>query len=108
MPVVRLDGSAIRDWPSFHRECQIKLGFPEFYGRNLDAWIDCLSTLRDNDGMSIFALEPDETLQIEIVNAGVLRNQETQILDTLLDCVDAVNQRYTENGEKPALELLLR
>jgi RNAse (barnase) inhibitor barstar len=105
---VRIDGGAIRDWPSFHRECQIKFGFPDFYGRNMDAWIDCLSTLRDDDGMSAFTLAPDETLQIEIANSSVLQNQATGILDALLDCVDAINERYAENGENPAVELLLR
>jgi RNAse (barnase) inhibitor barstar len=108
MAIVRLDGAAIRDWPSFHRECQIKFGFPDFYGRNMDAWIDCLSTLRDGDGMSAFTLAPDEILQIDIENSSVLHNEATGILDTLLDCVDAINERYTENGEKPAVELVLR
>lgn len=108
MAKVHLNGAAIRDWPSFHRECQIKFGFPDFYGGNMDAWIDCLSGLRDNDGMSAFTLAPNETLQIEIANSAVLQNQAPQILATLPDCVDAVNERYAENGENPALELLLR
>jgi hypothetical protein len=107
MATVRLDGAVISDWPSFHRECQVKFGFPDFYGRNMDAWIDCLSTLRDNDGMSAFTLAPDEVLQIEIATSSVLHNQATGILDTLLDCVEAINERYIENGEKPAVELLL-
>jgi RNAse (barnase) inhibitor barstar len=108
MANVQLDGVAIRDWLSFHRECQTKFGFPEFYGRNMDAWIDCLSTLRNDDGMSAFTLAPDETLQIEITNSSVLRNQAAQIFDALPDCVDAVNERYIENGEKPAVELVFR
>ena len=108
MALIHLDGAAIGDWPAFHRECQIKFGFPDFYGRNMDAWIDCLSTLRDGDGMCAFILAPEETLQIEIANSSVLHNQATQILDILLDFVDAINERYIENGEKPAIELLLR
>jgi RNAse (barnase) inhibitor barstar len=106
--MVRLNGAELRDWPSFHRECQVKFGFPDFYGRNMDAWVDCLSSLREGDGMSAFTLAEDETLQIEIENSSVLQNQATGILDTLLDCIDAVNERYTENGEKVAVELLLR
>jgi RNAse (barnase) inhibitor barstar len=108
MATVCLDGAALRDWPSFHRESQTMLGFPDFYGRNMDAWIDCLSTLRDDDGMCAFVLAPDETLQIEIVNSAVLQNRETGIVDILLDCVNAINERYAEAGEKPAVELLLR
>lgn len=108
MASVRLDGAAIRNWPSFHDQCRTKFGFPDFYGRNMDAWIDCLSTLRDRDGMSAFALAPEEKLQIEIIDSAILQREAPRILDTVLDCVDAVNERYAENGEKPALELLLR
>jgi RNAse (barnase) inhibitor barstar len=108
MPTVRLDGKAITDWPSFHAECQKKFDFPDFYGRNMDAWIDCLSTLRDDDHMSAFMLAPDEVLQIEIENSQALKKSSPEMIETLLDCIDAVNERYTENGEKPALELLLR
>lgn len=108
MATVRLDGAVIRDWQSFHSECQAKFGFPDFYGCNMDAWIDCLSTLRDNDGMSGFTLASGDTLQIEVAHSGILRNRAPRILDTLADCVDAVNERYIENGENPALELVLR
>ena len=108
MATVHVDGAAIRDWQSFHSECQVKFGFPDFYGRNMDAWIDCLSTLRDNDGMSAFTLAPDETLRIEIAHSSILQGQAPQILDALWDCVDAINERYTKNGEKPAAELVLR
>lgn len=108
MATVRLDGAAIKDWQSFHSECQGKFGFPDFYGRNMDAWIDCLSTLRDNDGMSGFTLASNETLRIEVEHSAVLRSQAPQILATLSNCVDAVNERHIENGEKPALELVLR
>lgn len=108
MATVRLDGAAITDWPSFHAECQVKFGFPDFYGRNMDAWIDCLSMLRDGDGMSGFTLAQDETLQIEIAHSAVLRKRAPQILGILPECVDAINERYLENGEKRAVELVLR
>lgn len=108
MPVARLDGKAIRDWPGFHQECQKTFGFPDFYGHNMDAWIDCLSTLRNDDGMSKFRLGPDDTLQIEVLHADTLRCRAPEILTALQECSAAVNERYGENGEKPALALLLR
>ena len=37
----RVDGSRIHDWASFNRT----FAFPDFYGRNMDAWIDCMSSL---------------------------------------------------------------
>jgi hypothetical protein len=105
MATVRLDGRAITDWPSFHRESRLKFGFPDFYGGNMDAWIDCLSTLRDDDGMAAFRLDTDETLTIEVLHSAALRRRAPHILDALEECVAAVNERYRENGEKPALEL---
>lgn len=108
MPTARLNGMEIRNWQDFHRESQSAFGFPGFYGRNMDAWIDCLSTLRDGDRMSQFTLGPDEALDVEVLYADILRRQAPEILDALIDCVAAVNERYTENGEKPALSLLLR
>ena len=36
--------SQITDWETFHDTFAQALGFPGFYGRNMDAWIDCLTS----------------------------------------------------------------
>jgi RNAse (barnase) inhibitor barstar len=48
--VVSIPVDLITDWPSFHDVFKQALGFPDFYGRNMNAWIDCLTYL--NDGMT--------------------------------------------------------
>jgi hypothetical protein len=106
MAHVNLDGEAIRDWPSFHAECRREFGFPEFYGNNMDAWVDCLSYLRDDDGMSKFRLGTDEVLRIEIRHAAALRAHAPDIPEELAFCVEAINDRYADYGEPPALELV--
>lgn len=108
MPAVFLDGRSIGSWRAFHAECQSAFGFPDFYGRNMDAWIDCLCSLRDADGMSKFVLKPDETLEIDVMYCDALRKKAPEIVEALAECVAEVNQRYAENGEKPALSLHLR
>jgi hypothetical protein len=108
MPVVRLDGRTIADWPSFHQACRTVFGFPDFYGGNMDAWIDCLSTLRDDDGMSAFALKANEIVQIEVLHSATLRKTAPMILDALRHCTALVNERCMETGENPVLELILR
>lgn len=108
MATVRLDGAAISDWESFHAESRRVFGFPDFYGCSMNAWIDCLSYLRDGDGMSTFRLAPDEILQIELYNADALRRKAPEILEEIGFCVTAINDRYADYGEKPALELILR
>jgi hypothetical protein len=108
MAIVQLDGRAITDWRSFHQACRTAFGFPDFYGCNMDAWIDCLSALRDDDGMSAFALTADEMLQIEVLHSDTLRKKAPAILDALRDGTALVNQRCAETAEKPVLELMLR
>ena len=108
MAIVRLNGASITDWPALHSACRNAFGFPEFYGCNMDAWIDCLSYLRDDDGMSRFRLKPDETLRIEVSDAGLMRQSAPEILDELEFCVGVINDRYADYGENPALELVLR
>jgi hypothetical protein len=107
MPTVRLDATRIADWEAFHTECRREFGFPDYYGRNMDAWVDCLSYLRDEDGMSKFRLGPDEILEIELLHAGRLKQAAPEILEELAFCVAAINERYEDYGEKPALRLVL-
>jgi hypothetical protein len=107
MATVCLNGETITDWASFHTECQQAFGFPDFYGRNMDAWVDCLSYLRDDDAMSKFRLKPEETLQIEVLRADLLRKNAPEILDEMEFCIAAINERYEDYGENPALDLVL-
>jgi RNAse (barnase) inhibitor barstar len=108
MATARLNGEIINNWDSFHTESQQAFGFPDFYGRNMDAWIDCLSYLRDDDAMSTFRLQPDEILQIEVQHADLLRQKAPEILAEMEFCIAAINERYEDYGEKPALSLVLR
>ena len=103
---VRLDTSGIIDWPSFHDASQRAFGFPGFYGRNMNAWIDCLSGLRDGDGMSRFHLAPDELLLVEISDVEQLRVRAPDILTDLVECSAAVNRRYLENSAPAVLALV--
>lgn len=107
MATIRLNGANITDWATFHGVCKIAFGFPDFYGANMDAWIDCMSYLRDEEGMTNFRLGPDEMLRIEVENSELMRKQAPAILTELTFCVDIINERYEDYGEKPALQLIL-
>jgi len=103
-----LDGTIISGWDVFHDQCADALGFPPFYGRNMNAWIDCLTYVREGDGMSRFVLGPEEPLVIELSGTKVLKSQLPEIVDALVECTAAVNTRQVEMGEQPALHLLFR
>lgn len=107
MAHVILDGNAIADWPSFHAHCKQVLGFPDYYANSMDAWVDCLSYLRDDEGMTRFRLSADEVLEIEVRDPGMLRQHAPEILEEMAFCIEALNDRYADYGEKPALKLLL-
>jgi hypothetical protein len=107
MPSVSLDGRKLTDIHAFHRECQLAFGLPDFYGRNISALIDCLSGVRDNDGMSRFALTADEVLDIELHDASIVSHEAPAVLAALEDSVDEVNLRHSEQGKVPPLRLVL-
>ncbi|MDE1162311.1 MAG: barstar family protein [Acidobacteriaceae bacterium] len=68
---VSLDCKNIRDWESFHSEFAQVFGFPAFYGRNMDAWIDCMTSLdAPEDGMSNVHCEPGKVLTLELANVA--------------------------------------
>ena len=105
MPNAVLDATAITDWDSFHTESQRAFGFPDFYGRNLDAWHDCLTYL--DDRMSRFDLAADETLTIEVRGAHDFAQRCPQIAAALMEAVAFVNYRNLESGAPARLLLLL-
>jgi hypothetical protein len=107
MATAELNGAAIKDEESFHAECKRAFGFPDSYGATMDAWVDCLSYLRDEDGMSTFRLQDDEVLRIVVKDAETMREQAEDILEEMAFCIIGVNERYEDYGEKPALELVL-
>lgn len=60
---LKFDFSNIHDAQDFHEYSMKLFGFPEFYGKNMYAWIDCLRSIRDpEDGLSSFIIEKDEIL----------------------------------------------
>ena len=105
MAVARLSCSEIVDWETLHTACARELGLPDFYGRNGDAWIDCLSCVTEDEGMSRFTLEPDEKLRIELIGSASLRQRAPRVLEALVDWTQCVNDRLVETGDRPRLEL---
>jgi hypothetical protein len=107
MARVSIKTEVIQDWTSFHEEFKRAMGFPDFYGMNMNAWIDCLTYLYDGDGMSRFHLAAGEMLHIEVPDAKGFKSRVPEIFEALIDCTAFVNTRYTEMGQSPALSLVL-
>ena len=57
MQLMKLDTRRIIDWETFHDLFAEVLGFPDYYGRNMNAWIDCMTDLDDTPTGGIVILE---------------------------------------------------
>jgi hypothetical protein len=105
MAEATLDTSKIKDWPSFHAQSAEAFGFPDFYGDNLNAWIDCLTYLPEGDGLSRYTLATGERLVINLLHFESFSKSQPEICQALLETVAFVNQRYVSVGDIPRLVL---
>jgi hypothetical protein len=104
--VVKIDASSIDSWETFHSVFAEALGFPDFYGRNMDAWIDCLTHADDADaGMLRVTTAPGHVLTLLIQHGGSFSHRCPQQYAALIECFGAVNNRRVDNGEPPVLML---
>jgi RNAse (barnase) inhibitor barstar len=108
MKRIRINAELIKDWDSFHDQFSDMFGFPEFYGKNMDAWIDCMSYLDDCvSGMTKVWINKGETLIIELYNNEVFKNRSKEIYLKLLQCIAIVNKRNLEANKKTTISLVL-
>lgn len=81
--MVRIDCSNITDWETFHDEFAQSFGFPGFYGRNLNAWIDCMTCL-DEDDVCDVTISIGEHVTLQLFKAAELKRTKPEILSTIL------------------------
>jgi hypothetical protein len=109
MPVVSIPTDGISDWESFHDVFSEVLGFPSFYGRNMDAWIDCLTSADATDGDELVGANvvagPGDVLTLQIENASDFARRCAEQYEALVECSAFVNWRRIEVGERPIVAL---
>ncbi len=97
--VVTVDGAAMTTAAAMHAELARGFGFPAWYGHNLDALLDCLSSL-DEPGMSTLALAPGATVTLAITAAAAM---PASLYHALLDLIAAANDRVGATGPRLAV-----
>jgi hypothetical protein len=103
---ISLDCEPIHDWPSFHSEFSRVLGFPDFYGRNMDAWIDCMTSLDvPEDGFSGIHCNRGTVLTLELANVKEFKERCPGQYDAIVECTAFVNWRRIETGGSSVLAL---
>ena len=106
MKLVLIDGRRVVDEPTFHSEFAKALGFPATYGRNLDAWVDCVSTMRDGSGrMTSLHLSANETLVLQVDHVGAFVTHAPKLFAALHDLAAFVNLRVSMEGKAPIIAL---
>jgi hypothetical protein len=97
---IAIDCSKILDWPSFHSEFATAFGFPEFYGKNMNAWIDCMTSLdAPEDGMSAFHCLRGSVMTLELQNVERFKEQFPHLYSTVIEYSAFVNYRRLKLGE---------
>jgi hypothetical protein len=103
MPLITIDGRRITDFDTFHQTFAEVFGFPSFYGRNMNAWIDCMTDLDDpGTGMTSIHGSWDDPVVLQLENTGEIPNE---VFEALTDCAAFVNYSRIEMGEPGILML---
>jgi hypothetical protein len=106
--VVTIPTDQITDWDSFHSVCKTAFGFPDFYGRNMNAWIDCMTYLDEPpSGMTNISVDVGDLVTLRIDDAPDFRRRCPEQYAALVECTAFVNYRRIEVGAKPILALML-
>jgi Barstar (barnase inhibitor) len=106
--IVRLQTKSILNWETFHGAFAETLGFPDFYGCNMNAWIDCMTYLDDKKaGMTKSTVSPGELFHLEVADARDFLKRVPQIFQAFTECAAFVNWRRLDKGNPPVLALIL-
>jgi RNAse (barnase) inhibitor barstar len=98
-PKINIDCAHIYDIESLHTLFAKTMGFPPFYGRNMNAWIDCMGSLDcPEDSMTTVHVKPNQTLTLQLLNTADFKKRCPDLFDTIIDCCAFVNWRRVENG----------
>src|SRR4051812_20770134 len=86
-----LNGTTWTTPADFHAEAKRVLNFPEYYGKNLASWVDCLPELQvpDDGGMLLVFRRYD-----------VFAKTQPQLAQTILDSIESTSRRFLLTGRR--------
>ncbi len=109
MKSVRLETTEIAIAYPSTRHFKKLLRFSEWYGANMEAWIDCMSDFDNTKyGITEFKLNSAETLIIEVLGTESFAKRRPDVFTDLIACtasVKFVNQRSVGWGGTPVVNL---
>jgi RNAse (barnase) inhibitor barstar len=76
---------------AFHADVQRGLGFPEYYGKNLASWVDCLPEMQ----------VPDEGGVVLVFRRyDVFAKSHPSLAQTILDSIESTSRRFLLTGRR--------
>jgi RNAse (barnase) inhibitor barstar len=103
---VEINAEDVTDWNCFHDFFAKKFGFPSFYGRSMDAWIDCMTSLdAPDEGMTTVHVATGDVVVLRIIGVTHLKATHRDIYEALIECSAFVNYRRIERGRPAILAL---
>jgi hypothetical protein len=106
MTTVRIDARKIHDAKTFHDVFAEAFGFPAFYGRNINAWIDCMSDLGNPSAeMTKVHAKPGGVVLLQLDHVDQFVRDCPDLFASLHDAVAFVNWRQVHAGRAPVLAI---
>jgi len=104
--VVDIDSSQILDWDTFHGLFRDVIGFPEFYGMNMNAFIDCMGYIDSPDAqMTTITTSPGETLLLNILDVDSFQRRCPAQFQELVSAIAFVNYRKKASSNASMIAL---
>ena len=104
-PFANVDLTGIQTWSELDERWAAALGFPDWYGRNRDAWLDIMSSL-DEIGMVQHPFEGRGAILIEVQGAEELVRRRPEVFAELVALTVAANERYEHSGSGRGVALV--
>lgn len=99
-----IDFQSVSNRDLFHDFFKDTFGFPDFYGRNMHAWIDCMRSIRSpEDGLSKIHIGKDELLFFRFMNFFQFCRSETELAINIFSSIGVVNKHAVSNGDNPII-----
>jgi hypothetical protein len=106
LTTIKIDTRRIADWKSFHDVFAQALGFPAYYGRNMDAWIDCMTSLDDpGAGMTKVHAKPGGAVTLLLEHVKDFGSRCPDLMAAIEQSTAFVNWRRNEMGQPAVLAL---
>ena len=106
MVVVKIDTRQITDEHTLHDVFAQALGFPPFYGRNMNAWIDCMRSLDEpSAGMTTVHASAGGVVVLQLDDVDDFAQRCPAEYASIVECAAFVNREKIRRGKEPVLAL---